>query len=615
VKIAFLAISLALVSGFAQSTITGTIEDDKKQPVAAAKVTLRDSNGAGIQSPVSTDAAGKFQFGSVPASTYKVSVEADGFTPQDQNVTVATAPVTLQFSLQPKPSKQPEPPGPDTSVYWIAGLLAVYWIAILAARYHHIAIVNRNTLRAEINKAKQRAAAILSQPALTPVERDAHDRAQKLIEEAENLLDKARREYLRTFLYWSRGHEIAAWIQLHEADRFVTQTYDRDRTLARLYIAAQELRPDYAKVADLVDAALTAQANPEPDKRPSEESLKALLWEALNCVYDGRDNSFEMIFSWQNKAFTLMFAASCVLLVIANTNSNALLMLMGLSGGLVSRLWRGARGTDIPRDYGANWTTLFMSPIYGAFAGWFGVLMLVALKSIGVIGTTFDSLNWESAGKPLPLALAFLFGFSERLFTTVADSLENAVKDNLRKSAAGTTASQPADSSSASPATVVTPPAGPQITSMPFAFPGKNWTIEGKNLDGVQKVDLAGATSVSLAILSNKDGKLNLDVGAGVAAGQYDLLLDGKKVGGKVTVATWRIDSASWAGNTLTIDGNQLGDMPGPGMQKDGVVVTLAKDASSTATHVTATASASVAAGLYQLIAGGILTGDSVNVP
>jgi Carboxypeptidase regulatory-like domain len=606
-KIALIAIGFSLVSGFAQSTISGTIENDKKQPVAGAKVTLRDSHGANIQGPTSANAAGEFQFGPVPADTYKISVDADGWKPQDQNITIAATPIKLQFSLQPAP------PGFETSVYWIGGLLIVFWIAVLTARYHNIATVNRHMLSAEINKARQRAIAILSMASpITRAQQDAHDRAQALICEAAKLTDKARKEYFRTFLYWTRGHEISAWRQLHEADRFVVQTYDLCRTVARLRIAVQELRPDYAKVADLVEAALDTPSTAKPT---SEEYLKALLLEALDCVYDGVDNSYEMIFTWQNKSFTLLFVAGCVLLVVASTSYNALLMLMGLAGGLVSRLWRGARGTEIPHDYGANWTTLIMSPIYGAFAGWFGVLMLVALKSVGVLGAAFDSLKWgESFGQPLPLALAFLFGFSERSFTTVADSLETAVKDNLRKSVASTDNSKPDDKSSTEPNQPKPPLPSPQITSLPYARPGRTWTIEGENLGGIQKVELVGAKPVPLKLLSKSDEKLELDVGADVTAGQYDLQLDGTKVGGKVTVPTWTINQVRWSGNTLTVDGSGLTNLPEL-LMKSAVIVPLTKSASATETQVTATASEQVKTDSYHLIAGDIPTGDTVKVP
>jgi hypothetical protein len=239
-------------------------------------------------------------------------------------------------------------------------------------------------------------------------------------------------ERFKTFFHWTRGHEIAAWIQLHEADRVISTTYDLDQTVARLRVAVQELRPDYAKVADAVETALATIGTNKP---ATEGYLKALLWEALDCVYDARDDSYELIFSWQNKAFTLLFISGCVLLVITANSFNALLMLMGLAGGLVSRLLRGSQGTEIPRDYGANWTTLFMSPIYGAFTGWFGVLILAAMKKMSLLGSAFDVLDWtEASGQPVPLALAFLFGFSERAFSAVSDSLEKAMAGNLRKS-------------------------------------------------------------------------------------------------------------------------------------------------------------------------------------
>jgi hypothetical protein len=125
----------------------------------------------------------------------------------------------------------------------------------------------------------------------------------------------------------------------------------------------------------------------------------------------------------------------CTLLVVLGfAAGNSVLFIAGATGGYLSRLARSLKRADVPTDYGASWTTLFLSPIVGALSGWFGILLLAVLSKFQVLGEAFRSIQWNCPLAPFTLGLAFAFGFSERLFDGIISSLEDKV-DSDRKAA------------------------------------------------------------------------------------------------------------------------------------------------------------------------------------
>ena len=589
----------AAKNGQIQGTVTAA---SGNAPILGAKVTVTDPATKATAGTAIADAKGAFAVDRLPLGpSYQVSVTADKFENLTKSATVAdSSPVKLDFALTANP----------TGFKWIFGLLLVYWFAVLTARYHNIAGVNRKLLEAEIAKVNGRLYTLPVGP--------IHDEAQKLVAEATAKLTEGVKEKPLTFFFWTRGHEISAWVQLHEAQRIIATAFTRDELIARLRVASEELKPDFVKIAETVDAALAAtvpSANPSNDNPPADSYLRALLGEALRCIYDGVDDSFQLVFSWQNKAFTLLFLGSCVLMTIAASTGNALLMVTGLAGGLVSRLLRGARGAEIPSDYGANWTTLILSPIYGAFAGWFGVLILVAMKDLHLLGQAFDTLCWDDSR--LSLALAFLFGFSERMFTTVAESLEKAVDDNLRKgpgnppgASGGAGGSVPKD-----PPAPTAPSAGElRVSSVSSAVPGKMLTIEGTSLDRAKTAQLGDQP---LPIAANRSGVGVMQLGPvpKLSPGTYDLQIDSVKVA-SAEVPKWSIDSVTFASGTVTINGTSLQDLSEPLILKRGPRnIALTKGAGSTDTLVTATPATAPTSGRFQLVAKGVFTGEELVVP
>ena len=179
--------------------------------------------------------------------------------------------------------------------------------------------------------------------------------------------------------------------------------------------------PTAQALADRIHDALTATP------AAAIERCKALLSEALGILYDRGDTKFATLVSWHNKTVWLTGCGLLFIVALAATLQHGILLLVGATGGLLSRLSRSLQRADVPTDYGASWTTLFLSPVVGALAGWSGILLVVLAVKLQVLGAAFD-LNWCNPCSPLALGLTFLLGFSERAFDGILTQLEQKVQ-------------------------------------------------------------------------------------------------------------------------------------------------------------------------------------------
>src|SRR3977135_1209654 len=80
-------------------TVRGIVHDPQHRPVADANVTLK-ARASDYTQTAQTDSEGGFHFDAVPVGEYSVTVSQNGFTTQEQVVTVlsGTAPI-LHFEL------------------------------------------------------------------------------------------------------------------------------------------------------------------------------------------------------------------------------------------------------------------------------------------------------------------------------------------------------------------------------------------------------------------------------------------------------------------------------------------------------------------------------------
>jgi hypothetical protein len=162
---------------------------------------------------------------------------------------------------------------------------------------------------------------------------------------------------------------------------------------------------------------------------------RALLREALGIIYDNSDRDYSDFMSWQNKAVWLTGCGLLFIVTLAATLQHGGLLLVGAVGGLLSRLSRSLRRANVPTDYGASWTTLFLSPVVGALAGWSGVLLVILAVQLNVLGPLFKT-DWCNPWSPLTLGIAFLLGFSERAFDSILTQLEDKTQAQAQTKAA-----------------------------------------------------------------------------------------------------------------------------------------------------------------------------------
>ena len=213
---------------------------------------------------------------------------------------------------------------------------------------------------------------------------------------------------------------------------------------------------------------------------------KALLYEALGLLYDRADTSFSTLISWHNKAVYLVACGLLLIVSLAVGLQHGVLFLVGATGGLLSRLTRALYRADVPTDYGASWTSLFLSPVVGALMGWAGILLVILAVEFKVLGDVFK-VDWCNPYSPVALGLAFVLGFSERFFNRIMSQLEDKVQ-------AKSTTSQ------SSPAAATSP--GPKVTSIaPTSGPaagGRQVTITGTDFADGAKVNIGGVPATGV---------------------------------------------------------------------------------------------------------------------
>jgi hypothetical protein len=283
----------------------------------------------------------------------------------------------------------------------VLGCVLLFLASVWLVRWHNIARPNREFLRARIE-----------------IERVRFQNADldELLKAAEEAIG---RNSWFDFLFWTRGQEITGWARVHEFQRGSIQFLPVDAIRARLQTISLDL--DNARAAAIKDALAVQPAN--------VEALRALLKESLTYLNDQTMKTFAQLVGWQTKAVWLAGLGGGLIVLLASAVGNPVLFLAGATGGYLSRLARALKRADVPTDYGASWTTLFLSPIVGALSGWFGILLIVVLADarFSVLGGAFQAVKWESIS-PISLGLAFALGFSERLFDGIMAGLEDLAK-------------------------------------------------------------------------------------------------------------------------------------------------------------------------------------------
>jgi hypothetical protein len=288
---------------------------------------------------------------------------------------------------------------------------ALYWAGVLLARWHLIARPVLRSLHARISRVRS-----------SLEDQGTHEGGLK---SAKSLLDEAHRLIERLnpldFLFWNRGQEAAGWQLVHEAELQRVALLSHDQVSVRLVTALQELRLNKSEAA----IALAGQIDGLRKQQGQHPDERALLEEALRILYKQRDENFASFISWNNKLNWLGMCSLMLIVVLAGALQNSVLFLVGAAGGFLSRLSRELKTRGTSDDYGSGWTTLFLSPVFGALGGWTGVLLVdVLARNKWLLAEVFKDI-WTDPYQPLALGVALLMGLTERAFDRLAAAFES----------------------------------------------------------------------------------------------------------------------------------------------------------------------------------------------
>jgi hypothetical protein len=327
------------------------------------------------------------------------------------------------------------------------------------------------------------------------------------------------------WLFWSRGQEMATWHLIHKAELALLEQAPPEKVNARLASVEQrlaEIDKSAAKsLADRVATELKCDSSKINDK-----ARRQLLIEATSYIYYADENGFAELTSWQNKSFWLTLVGVVLIGAVGIAEGHASLFIAGAVGGFLSRLTRELKRADVPTDYGASWSSLFLSPVAGAISGWFGValVMLMTDPTVGVLGGPLKVINWDSSNVAATLAAAFVLGFSERLFDRIVSQLEESIdkkKEGEEKAAPKTAAApQPQAAAAAKPVVVAFSP-------NPVA-PGGQVAVQLANLDAAKVTGVVLATAAGEAEPLKpqvEGGQLKFTIAAETAPGTYRIVL------------------------------------------------------------------------------------------
>ncbi|MGH9453624.1 MAG: choice-of-anchor D domain-containing protein [Terriglobia bacterium] len=297
-------------------------------------------------------------------------------------------------------------------------VVLLYAVGVWLIRWHMIARPNRYLLLAEICAIRARANAAfacIEKPGAC--EAGAKMEIDRLLQNAEALVSGLQ---WPDFIFWTRGQELAGFQRMHEAERQLVALLPLAPVESRMELAEQELRdantPASVILAEKIKDALSKAAD--------LERLRALLSECLGFLDDRVDQELADLGSLHNKTTWMIGGAILIIVTLAMALQNAVLFAAGAAGGLLSRLSRELKRADVPTDYGASWTSLFLSPVVGALAGWTGILLVVVMTDFDFLGTVFKKVDWCDPWAAFTLGIAFVLGFSERAFDGIVSTVE-----------------------------------------------------------------------------------------------------------------------------------------------------------------------------------------------
>ena len=365
--VAFLAMAASLCG---QNTFSGMVTDSNGAPAVNVRVTAKSADATKPEEKsVTTDVQGNFTFPALNGGKYDIRLDypAVNASASEGEVEIKGA-VTKNFEV---PQRVPEAARARPQVGWTLFCVSVYFLSVVMVRWHNIAKSVHELIQAQLRALHTRL----------HTELDCGPGHLEVLQETVTNLNTEVTNWRTTklfweFFFWSRGRENAAWVAIHEIERQLA-SYLAPPEQVRSYLlwAESELRViNKASAIVIADEIHTLLLNAQPAdstaKTAQEKASKAMLGRAIGIIYGERDLAFSTLMEWQNKSSWLIIAALVMIVFLVGAAGHAVLFLAGAAGGYSSRVMRALKREDVPLDYGASWTTLFLSPLFGALSGW-----------------------------------------------------------------------------------------------------------------------------------------------------------------------------------------------------------------------------------------------------
>ena len=252
---------------------------------------------------------------------------------------------------------------------------------------------------------------------------------EKIDTEQWNVGDKGKQELekIRKWIdhFWPivpTSRVQAGWRNVHglEDDHLLELTGD---------VLEEQLHTARAALAAIPGKAAENLGKRIDDAKTATDAKKAaLLKEASVFRHNSSDGYYQDLAGLLGKAVWLTLLALAFVVGLALLFDRETFFLLGAAGASSVDSHVVLERRPRASDYGAEWSTLVLSPAAGALAGWVGVMIVVVLAGdpFNVLGDRFADL-WDDATAPLALVMAFIFGFSERLFNRVLSLAETEV--------------------------------------------------------------------------------------------------------------------------------------------------------------------------------------------
>ncbi len=326
----------------------------------------------------------------------------------------------------------------------VIGMAIVYTALVIVVRWQMIARPMRNGIEAR----------------LALLEADAHRLGEEHKRIAEAVLEIAKNARkgntwhgVQEAIFWSRGKETALFQLIDKAESYLTYTWTRDKLVVRLATVNARLQELADPTARELSRRIVARLKEVEAARHRPSVPLANLDELCELHREGVRLSRESLVEgdvesdyFNNKILWHIMVSLAALVFVANIGptvaghlfyipslwsvySNGIrpafisLLLAGAVGGILSRLTRALRSGASPAERGLSWMAMFLSPLVGALAGWAGGMLLLTGHELRiVIPMVPDETLWL-----VLMSVGVLFGFSERMFTGLAEKLEKNI--------------------------------------------------------------------------------------------------------------------------------------------------------------------------------------------